>query len=80
MAVRVAIAFPSEAEALRKQAQAERRLTPVQRLQAVADVVAAAEALARAGNGWAAQREHQRRLEEEWRRRIKEFIAQHVAS
>lgn len=80
MAFHLAIPFPSEAEALRKHAQAERRWTATQRLWAVADALAAGEALSRAGGMHEAQLRYQQTLEEEWRRRMQEFIQQHVAS
>lgn len=77
---RVVIPFPSEPEALYKQARAERRLTAQQRILAVADLVTAGETLARAGGVYEAQRQYQQRLEDEWRRCMREFIQQHVAS
>jgi hypothetical protein len=78
MALDLGIRFPSEAEALRKQCRAEQGLTPLQRLQAVVDTLAAVEALSRAGGVREAQLRYQQGLEEEWRRRMKEFIQQHV--
>ena len=80
MAFHLAIAFPSEAEALRVHAQAQRRWTATQRLSAVADVLAAGEALSHAGGVREAQLQFHLSLEEDCRRRMKEFIKQHVAS
>jgi hypothetical protein len=80
MAFRVAIPFPSEAEALRKLVRAELRMTPMQRWAAVVDVLATAEVLSRAGGVREAQLKYQQGLEEEWRRRMREFIKHHVAS
>jgi hypothetical protein len=73
------IRFPSEAEALRKHLQMEQRLTPTQRLLAVADAVLAADTLSRAGLVREAQLRYHQNLEDEWRRRMKEFIDRHVA-
>jgi hypothetical protein len=53
-------------------------LTPTQRLQAVVDVLSAAEALSIAGGVREAQLKYHQGLEDEWRQRMKEFIAQHV--
>lgn len=77
---RVAIPFPSEAEALSKQAQAVRHLTALERMLAVADLLTAGETLARAGGVYEAQCQYQQRLEDEWRRRMQEFIQEHGAS
>jgi hypothetical protein len=78
MTFHLELAFPSEAEELRQHSQAARRLTPTQRLLAVVDALGAAEALSRAGGVREAQLLYQQRLEEDWRRRIKEFFQQHV--
>ena len=80
MAFHLAIPFPSEADALRKHAQAEQGWTATQRLLAVADALAAGEAMSLAGGLREAQLRYHLSLEEEWRRRMKEFIKQHVAS
>ena len=80
MAFQLAIPFPSEAEALRVLAQEQRRWTATQRLSAVVDVLAAGEALSHAGGVREAQLQYHLSLEEDWRRRMKEFIQQHVAS
>jgi hypothetical protein len=80
MTFRLAIAFPSEADALRKEAQAIRTWTPTQRLAAVVDALSAVETLSQAGGVRAAQLEYQRRLEEDWRCRIQEFIKHHAGS
>lgn len=80
MAFHLPIAFPSEAEALRQQAQAEQCWTPTQRLLAVADILAASEVLSQAGGVRAAQLQYHQGLEDDWRRRMREFIQQHVAS
>jgi len=78
MANELGVCFPSEAQALRQQCEAERHLTPHQRLLAAADVLAAAEALSRAGGKWEAQLQYQQSLELDWQRRMKEFIQAHV--
>jgi hypothetical protein len=80
MPLKLQIPFAAEAEALRKQLRGERRLTPSQRLRAVADAVAAAEALSHAGKVREAQLRYHQGLEKEWQRRMKEFIARHVTS
>lgn len=72
------VRFPSEAEALRKHLQIAQQLTAGQRLRAVADLVAAATALGKAGKVQSAQLRHQESLEEDWRRRMKEFIKKHA--
>jgi hypothetical protein len=78
MARHLAIAFPSEAEKLRRYCQAHQGWSPTQRLLAVVDTLAAAEALSQAGGRHQAQLAYQRSLEEEWRRRMMEFIKDHV--
>jgi len=80
MAIHLKIPFPSEAAVLRKQVSAERDWTPTQRLRAVADALAAAEALSRAGQVREAQLKYHEELEAEWRRRLKEFIQRHALS
>jgi hypothetical protein len=57
---------------------AERQWTPAQRLLAVVDALAAAEALSQAGTVRKAQLKYHEDLEEEWRRRMKEFIKRHA--
>jgi hypothetical protein len=80
MVLQLGFEFPTEAEALRKHLHAEKGWKPSQRLLAVADALAAAEALSHAGGGRAAQLKYHQSLEEEWRRRMTEFIQQHVGS
>jgi hypothetical protein len=80
MALDLGISFPSEAESLRKQWEAEKHLTPEQRLLAVVDALTAAEALSNAGGLRQAQLKYQATLEEDWRERMKEFIKKHVIS
>jgi hypothetical protein len=80
MAFHLGIAFPSEADELRKHSQAAQRLTPTQRLLTVVDALAAAEAMSHAGGVRDAQLKYQQGLEDAWRRRMKEFIHQHLAS
>jgi hypothetical protein len=70
--------FPSEAEELRRRAEVARKLTPSERLWAAADALAAAERLSQAGNCRALQLEYHQRCEEEWRRRMSQFIREHV--
>ena len=74
------IAFPSQAEQLRRQLQAFAGASAQQRLQAVADTLAAADALSAAGGRREDQLKYHDRCEREWRDRMKEFIAQHVAA
>jgi hypothetical protein len=78
MPVQLPIAFPSEAEALRQYCLAQAGWTPTQRLLAVVDTLAAAEALSEAGGRREEQLKYQQGLEDEWRRRMMEFIKQHV--
>jgi len=73
-------AFRSEAAELRRQIDAERDLTPTQRLRAVADALAAAEKLSKSGGRRTAQLEYHRRSEEEWRQRMSEFISKYADS
>jgi hypothetical protein len=73
------IEFPSEAEQLRARGEAARRLTPEQRLQAVADLLAAAEVLAAAGGHSLAESPYEKHCEQQWRDRMKEFIDRHVS-
>lgn len=80
MSFHLAIPFASEAEALRKHLQREQQWSPGQRLLAVVDALAAVEALSRAGRVREAQLKYHRDLENAWRRQMKEFIRQHVAS
>lgn len=70
--------FPSEAEAIRKQVEAERSLTPTQRLLAVVDLLRTVEALSAAGNCREAQLRLHEDQEEEWRRIMKEFFARYA--
>ena len=74
------ISFPSEKEQLRRQAEAERNLTPAQRLRAVSDALAASERLSMSSPQRAAQLEYHRRCEEEWQRRMRDFIALNLKS
>jgi hypothetical protein len=78
MAIRLAIPFPTERSELRSQFAAERHWTLAQRLLAVVDALAAAEALFQAGTVREAQLKYHEDLEEEWRRRMKEFIQRHA--
>jgi Skp family chaperone for outer membrane proteins len=79
-AVQLPIPFPTEVEALRKQCQAEQQLSPAQRLRAALDAARAADTLSQAGRVRQAQLRYQQQLEEDWARRMKEFIQRHVAS
>ena len=80
MSVKLPISFPSEAEQLRQHLEAIHGLRPSERLLAVADALAAAETLSMFGGRRTAQLEYHRRREEQWHRRIKEFISEHVAT
>ncbi|HYV37750.1 MAG TPA: hypothetical protein VE988_18845 [Gemmataceae bacterium] len=77
MATDIGIRFPSEAEALRKQCEAEKGLTADERFRAVLDMNATAEALARAGGTYEAQLKHQHQVELEWQQIMKEFLKAH---
>ena len=79
MALHLTIAFPSEARALREQMQSNQG-TPTQRLQAVVDALAATEAISHAGAVRPAQLQYHAHQEEEWQRRMKEFITKHVST
>jgi hypothetical protein len=74
------ISFPSQAEQLRKQLQAFAGATAEERLEAVADTLAAADALSTAGGHREEQLRYLDSCEREWRNRMREFIAQHVAA
>jgi len=80
MSFHLAIPFPSEAEALRKQSRVEQKWTGMQKLFAVIDALAAAEVFSLAGGVREAQLKYHQSLEEEWQRRMKEFIKQHASS
>jgi hypothetical protein len=80
MTLHLAIRFPSEADALRLHLRAEQRWTASQKLFAAANALAAAEALSQAGEVREAQLKYHASLEEDWRRRMKEFIKHHVPS
>jgi hypothetical protein len=70
--------FPSEAAELRRHVEVARKLTPSERLWAAADALAAAERLSLAGDCRALQLEYHQRCEEEWRRRMSQFITEHT--
>jgi hypothetical protein len=78
MAIHFGIPFPTERSELRRQLAAERQWTLAQRLLAVVDALAAAEALSKSGTVREAQLKYHEDLEEEWRRRMKEFIKLHA--
>jgi hypothetical protein len=78
--MQVPISFPSQAEQLREQLRAFAGATAEERLQAVADTLAAAEALSTAGGRRKDQLRYHESCEREWRNRMREFIAQHVAA
>ncbi len=80
MSVKLPISFPSEAEQLQQHLEAIHGLTSSERLLAVADALAAAETLSMFGGRRTAQLEYHRRRKEQWHRRIKEFISEHVAT
>jgi len=71
-------AFRSETAELRRQIEAERHLTPTERLRAVAEALVAAEKLSESGGRRAAQLAYHQSCEEEWRRRMNEFISQYA--
>jgi hypothetical protein len=78
--MKLPISFPSEAAQLREQLRAFAGATAQERLRAVADTLAAVDALSTAGG----QREEQMRYHDscecEGRDRMREFLAQHVAA
>ncbi|MBI2807841.1 MAG: hypothetical protein HYX68_22900 [Planctomycetes bacterium] len=79
MAFSLGIRFPSEADAIRKQVQAQAGKSPGQKFLAALDVLDVAEKFSRAGTIRLEQLKIHARLEEDWQRRMKEFIKQHVA-
>ncbi len=78
MSLDLPIAFPSDVSRLQRQVELERDWTPTQRLQAVVDLLAVAEALSIAGGRRAQQLEYHERCEQQWRQRMKEFIARQL--
>jgi hypothetical protein len=78
MTIDLGIRFPSERERLWRQVEAERELTPTQRLLMVQDILAAVERLSSAGHQRARQLQFHRRCEEEWCRLMSRFISDHV--
>jgi len=78
MPVNIPISFPSERDKLQRLAEDARGLTPTQRMLAVVDALAAADALSEAGGIRDAQLEYEQRCKEEWRQIMKEFIAKHL--
>jgi len=74
------ISFPDEAAQLREHLRAIAGATVGERLRAVADTLAAAEALSEAGGRRQEQLRQQAESERQWRDCMKEFIAQHVAA
>lgn len=77
--MKLPIAFPDEAQQLCEQLRAFAGATPEARLRAVADTLAAAEALSAAGGRREEQMRYHDRCEREGRDRMREFIAQHAA-
>lgn len=73
------ISFPPESEALRRRVNAERHLTPTERVFAVLETLAAAERMSLSGKVREAQLAYHQRCEEEWHRCMSEFIRQNVA-
>ena len=78
MSLDLPISFPSEVSRLERQVEIERSWTPTQRIAAVADTLAVVKALASAGGRSAQQLEYHERCEQQWRQRMKEFIARHA--
>jgi hypothetical protein len=76
--MKLPINFPSEAEQLRQQLRPLANATAHERLLAVADALAAAEALSMAGGRRAEQLQYQEACERQWRESMTRFIAQHV--
>ncbi len=77
--MKLPISFPNQAEQLRHELEAFAGATAEERLQAVADTLAAADALSAAGGRREDQLRYHDWCEREWRNRMREFIAQHVA-
>jgi hypothetical protein len=78
--VKLPISFPSEGAQLRQQLRVFAGATAEQRLHAVADTLAAVEALSAAGGHRAEQLKYHESCERQWRDRMREFIVRHVAS
>jgi len=78
--MKLPISFPSEAEQLRKQLRGFAGATAEERLRAVADTLAAVEALSTAGGRREEQMKYHDACERDGRDRMREFIAQHVDS
>jgi hypothetical protein len=76
--MKLPISFPSEAEQLRRQVRAYAGMTPGERLQAVADTLAAVDALSLAGGRYEQAMKYYEECEREGRERMREFIAQHL--
>lgn len=72
------ISFPSEAEQLRRQLRAYAGATAGERLRAVADTLAAVDALSIAGGRHEQAMKYYEQCEREGNDRMKEFIAKHV--
>ncbi len=73
------ISFPSEAAQLREHLRMFAGATAEERLRAVADTLAAVEALSAAGGRREEQLQYDQSCERQGRDRMKEFIARHVA-
>ena len=78
MSTRLPIAFPSEKERLNREVAAVQGLSVTERLVAVADTLAATEALALAGGIRDRQLQYHEHCEQEWRQRISAFIARQI--
>lgn len=78
MRVHLPIPFPSEAEQLRLQAEAEKGMSATERLLAVADALVAVESISLAGSQRKRQLEYHRNQEETWKKIMKKFIEQHA--
>ena len=72
------IPFPSEKETLQKQAEIECLWTPAKRMEALADLLKAADSLAKTNDLREKQWAWHDELEQDWQRRIREFIQKHV--
>jgi len=78
MSLKLPHAFPSNAERLRRQVEAQRGWTASQRIAAVAESLHAVRALAAAAGKSEEQWEAHERAEEEGKRIMKEFLAKHA--
>jgi hypothetical protein len=78
MSTKLPISFPSEVSRVERQVAAERGWTADQRIAAVAESLDVVRSLAEAGGRTAGQLEYRELCHEQWRQRMKEFIARQL--